>query len=67
MFAIALALLMVLSACSSAPQTGPAAGRALIDESAAVLPSRQSIEFRVRGRVSPEEVASLGPRFCSRR
>src|SRR6266851_5370667 len=37
MFAIALALLMVLSACSSAPQTGPAAGRALIDESAAAM------------------------------
>ena len=37
MFAVALALLMVLSACSSAPQTGPAAGRALIDESAAAM------------------------------
>ena len=36
MFAIALALLMVLSACSSAP-TGPAAARALIDESAMAM------------------------------
>ena len=37
MFAIALALLMVLSACSSAPATGPAAARTLIDESAAAM------------------------------
>jgi glyoxylase-like metal-dependent hydrolase (beta-lactamase superfamily II) len=37
MFAIVLALLMVLSACSSAPPTGPAAARALIDESAAAM------------------------------
>ena len=37
MIAIALALLMVLSACSSAPPTGSAAARALIDESAAAM------------------------------
>jgi glyoxylase-like metal-dependent hydrolase (beta-lactamase superfamily II) len=37
MLAIVLALLMVLSACSSAPTTGPAAARALIDESAAAM------------------------------
>src|SRR5215471_15242268 len=37
MFAIVLALLLVLSACSSAPPTGPAAARALIDESAAAM------------------------------
>src|SRR5262249_7367232 len=37
MVAVVLALLMVLSACSSAPPTGPAAARALIDESAAAM------------------------------
>jgi glyoxylase-like metal-dependent hydrolase (beta-lactamase superfamily II) len=37
MFAIVLALLMLLSACSSAPPTGPEAGRALIEESAAAM------------------------------
>ena len=37
MFAIALSLLVLLSACSSAPPTGPAAGRALIDEAAAAM------------------------------
>src|SRR2546427_8644914 len=37
MFAIALTLLMFLSACSSAAPTGPAAGRTLIDEAAAAM------------------------------
>src|SRR5438046_5262144 len=37
MFAIALTLLMFLSACSSAATTGPAAGRTLIDEAAAAM------------------------------
>src|SRR5437016_11139251 len=37
MFAIALTLLMFLSACSSAAPTGPAAGRALVDEAAAAM------------------------------
>jgi glyoxylase-like metal-dependent hydrolase (beta-lactamase superfamily II) len=37
MVAIVLALLMVLSACSSAPPTGPAAAKSLIDESAASM------------------------------
>jgi len=37
MFAIVLALLMLLSACSSAPPTGPEAAKALIDESAAAM------------------------------
>src|SRR5215467_14320469 len=37
MFAIAFALLMLLSACSSAPPTGPAAAKALIDESATAM------------------------------
>src|SRR5437667_9020532 len=37
MFAIFLALLMLLSACSSAPPTGPDAARALIEQSAAAM------------------------------
>ncbi len=37
MFAIALTLLMFLSACSSAAPTGPAAGRTLVDEAAAAI------------------------------
>src|SRR5437879_3867698 len=37
MFAIAFALLMLLSACSSAPPTGPAAAKILIDESATAM------------------------------
>src|SRR5436190_6831006 len=37
MVAIVLALLMVLSACSSAPPTGPAAAKSLIDASAAAM------------------------------
>ena len=37
MFAIALAILALLAACSSAPVTGPEAARALIDESAAAM------------------------------
>src|SRR5215470_13671800 len=37
MFAIVLALLIVLSGCSSAQPTGPDAARALIDESAAAM------------------------------
>ena len=37
MFAVLLALLMVLSACSSAAPTGPDAARALIDESATAM------------------------------
>src|SRR2546426_3390390 len=37
MFAIVLALLMLLSACSSAPPTGPEAAKALIDEAAAAM------------------------------
>src|SRR5437899_43619 len=37
MFAIALTLLMFLSACSSAAPTGPAAGRALVDDEAAAM------------------------------
>jgi glyoxylase-like metal-dependent hydrolase (beta-lactamase superfamily II) len=37
MFAIVLALLMLLSACSSAPPTGPEAAKALIEESAAAM------------------------------
>src|SRR5262249_30706250 len=37
MFAIAIALLLVLSACSSAQPTRPDAARALIDESAAAM------------------------------
>src|SRR5438093_5748578 len=55
MFAIALTLLMFLSACSSAAPTGPAAGRALIDEAAvamggwAVLDSVKSQEIITGG------------------
>ena len=37
MFAIFLALLMLLSACSSAPPTGPDAARALIEQSAGAM------------------------------
>src|SRR5262245_31166048 len=37
MLAVLLALLMVLSACSTAQPTGPDAARALIDESAAAM------------------------------
>jgi glyoxylase-like metal-dependent hydrolase (beta-lactamase superfamily II) len=37
MFAVVLALLMVLTACSSAPPAGPAAAKSLIDESAAAM------------------------------
>src|SRR5262245_14067912 len=37
MFAIALGVLLLLSACASAPPTGPDAARALIDESAAAM------------------------------
>src|SRR5262249_39249217 len=37
MFAIVLALLVLLSACSSATPTGPDAARALIEESAAAM------------------------------
>jgi glyoxylase-like metal-dependent hydrolase (beta-lactamase superfamily II) len=37
MFVIVLAVLMLLSACSSAPPTGPDAARALIEESAAAM------------------------------
>src|SRR5881628_452836 len=37
MLAIALTLLMFLSACSSAAPTGPAAGRTLVDEAAAAI------------------------------
>ena len=37
MFAILLALVMLLSACSSAPPTGPEAGKALVEEAAAAM------------------------------
>ena len=37
MFAIVFALLMLLSACASAPPTGADAARALIDESATAM------------------------------
>src|SRR6267142_814889 len=55
MFAIVLALLMLLSACSSAPPTGPEAAKALIEESAtamggwAVLDAVKSQEIIVGG------------------
>lgn len=37
MFAIVLALLLVLTGCSSAPPTGPAAARSLVDDAAAAM------------------------------
>lgn len=37
MFAIVVAILMLLTGCSSAPKTGPDAAKALVDESAAAM------------------------------
>src|SRR5689334_18256804 len=66
MVAIVLALLMVLSACSSAPPTGPAAAKALIDESAksmggwAMLDSIKSQEI-VTGGTDVEPLQAMEP------
>ena len=66
MFAIAFALLMLLSACSSAPPTGPAAAKTLIDESAtamggwAVLDSIKSQEV-ITGGTDVEPLQAVDP------
>src|ERR1041385_3547970 len=66
MVAIALALLIALSACSSAPPAGPAAAKALIDESAAsiggwaVLDSIKSQEI-VTGGADVEPLQAMDP------
>src|SRR5216117_1286942 len=55
MFAIALTLLMFLSACSSAAPTGPAAGRALVDEAAAAMGG-----WSVLDSVKSQEIITVG-------
>ena len=55
MVAIVLALLMVLSACSSAPPTGPAAAKALIDESATAMGG-----WSVLDSVKSQEIVTAG-------
>ena len=66
MFVIVMSLLMLLSACSSAPPTGPAAGRALIDEVAtamggwAVLDSVKSQEI-ITGGTDVEPLQAVEP------
>ena len=66
MVAVVLALLMILSACSSAPPTGPVAAKALIDQSAAsmggwaVLDSVKSQEI-VTGGTDLEPLQAMDP------
>src|SRR5262245_14662500 len=56
MFAIVLGLLMVLlSACASTPPTGPAAARALIDESAAAMGGWAALDA-----VKSQEIITIG-------
>src|SRR5436853_572336 len=66
MFVIAFALLMLLSACSSAPPTGPAAAKTLVDEAAsamggwAVLDSIKSQEV-ITGGTDVEPMQAVDP------
>jgi len=55
MFVIVLALLMLLSACSSAAPTGPDAARALIDESAAAMGGWAALDA-----VKSQELVTIG-------
>src|SRR5205823_13691777 len=55
MFAIVFALLMLLSACSSAPPMGPDAARALIDESAAAMGG-----WGAMGAVKVQQIITVG-------
>src|SRR5262245_27237611 len=55
MFAIALGLLMVLTACSSAPPTGPDAARALIEESATAMGGWAAMDA-----VKSQEIITIG-------
>ena len=66
MYAIALAILMLVAACSSAPVTGPEAARALIDESAAAIggwPALDAIKAQeiLTGGVDWEPMQSVEP------
>ena len=55
MFVIALGLLMLLSACSSASPTGPEAARALIDDSAAAMGGWAELDA-----VKSQEIIAIG-------
>jgi len=55
MFVIALGLLILLSACSSAPPTGPEAARALIDEAAAAMGGWTELDA-----VKSQEIIAIG-------